>query len=285
MNEARWLIRPRFLIGVLLAGAVAVWLLRPAPAKRTNRGPVVGQIVNNLSLIQQAKELWAHDHGRTGAVMVTEQDLAPYVHDFPDCLRHVVGERYKLNSLSESPEAELTRKWGSCPKGTRFRLSPTNMHDYQVILPNKPHAANSRHDRQWWFGGRGMAAVADAGRWVSVDALMKFVFLLAPLLMMAGCGQRDAALRQKIAGTWELTNGHGVITIASDGSMFSRFTGSTQSWTYEGTWQLRDDQIVITTTKSNSMPCRDVASARIIRADGHELVYDLSGQTISLSRK
>ena len=114
---------------------------------------------------------------------------------------------------------------------------------------------------------------------------MKFALLLAPLLMMAGCGQRDAALRQKIAGTWELTNGRGVITIAPDGSILSRFTGGTQSWTFEGTWRLKDDQIVITTTKSNSMTCRDVASARITRANGHELVYDLHGQTISLSRK
>ncbi len=122
----------------------------------------MGQIVNNLSLIQQGKELWAREHGRTGAVMVTEHDLALYVHDFPNCLRRVVGERYKLNVLSESPEAELTHEWGGCPKGTLFRLNSTNL--YEIILPNKPHSANSRHDGQRWFGFRGMAAVADAGR-------------------------------------------------------------------------------------------------------------------------
>ena len=114
---------------------------------------------------------------------------------------------------------------------------------------------------------------------------MKFALLLAALVAIVGCGQRDSALRQKITGTWGLTNGLGVITIAADGSLLFRFTGSTQSWTYEGTWQLKDGQIVITTTKSNSIPCSDVMLARIIRADGHELVYDLSGQTISLSRK
>lgn len=108
---------------------------------------------------------------------------------------------------------------------------------------------------------------------------------IASLLFAVGCGQHDASLRQRITGTWGLTNGHGVITIAPDGSMLSRFTGSTQSWTYEGTWQLKGGQIEITTTKSNSIPCSDVMLARIIRADGHELVYDLSGQTISLSRK
>jgi hypothetical protein len=114
---------------------------------------------------------------------------------------------------------------------------------------------------------------------------MKLVLLLAPLFLMAGCGQRDASLRQKIAGIWALTNGHGVITMAPDGSLLSRFTGSTQSWTFEGTWQLQADQIVITTVKSNSLPFSDVVRGRIIRADGHALIYDLNGQTISLIRK
>jgi hypothetical protein len=114
---------------------------------------------------------------------------------------------------------------------------------------------------------------------------MRFALLLASLLISAGCGQREAALRQKITGAWELTNGLGRVTFASDGSVVSHFTASTQAWTYEGTWQLKDDRIVITTTKSNSSPCSDVSMARIIRADSHELVYDLSGQTISLSRK
>ncbi len=114
---------------------------------------------------------------------------------------------------------------------------------------------------------------------------MRFAALLSLLLAIVGCGQRDTALRQKITGTWGLTNGYGVVAIAPDGSFLSRFTGGTQLWTYEGTWRLKDGQIVITTTKSNSIPCSDVMLARIIRADGHELVYDLSGQTISLSRK
>jgi hypothetical protein len=168
MNSARPLIRIRFLIGVLVVGLVVTCLIFPRGARRGNKGPVVGQILVNLSSIQQAKELWASEHGRTGAVMVTEQDLARYLHDFPDCLRHVVGERYRLNALSDSPEAELTRKWGNCPKGTLFRLNPTNRSDYEVILPNKPHSANSRHRSQPWLGAYGMAAVADAQRSASV---------------------------------------------------------------------------------------------------------------------
>jgi hypothetical protein len=88
-------------------------------------------------LLQDAKRAWALDHGRTGAVLVTEQDLAPYVKNLSDWLRPVAGERYILNPLSEPPEAELTRQWEGCPKGTRFRLSQTNV--YEIILPNKGH--------------------------------------------------------------------------------------------------------------------------------------------------
>ena len=114
---------------------------------------------------------------------------------------------------------------------------------------------------------------------------MKCVLSLVLLLIVSGCDRREAALRQKITGTWQLTNRDGVLTIAPDGSMVSHFTGATQSWTYEGTWQIKDDQIVFTTTKSNSVPCSDVTKYRIICADGHELVYDFNGQTISWSRK
>jgi hypothetical protein len=110
--------------------------------------------------------------------------------------------------------------------------------------------------------------------------------LLLLVLVGAGCQRRETAVRQRITGTWELTtNGHGEITLAQDGSLRSRFTGGTQAWNYEGTWHVEDDRIVFTTIRSNSMPCHAVMACRILRADGHDLVYDLNGQTIALSRK
>lgn len=114
---------------------------------------------------------------------------------------------------------------------------------------------------------------------------MKSALIIFILFVIVGCGQRDTALRQKITGTWGLATGRGVITIAPDGSLLSRFTNSTQVLTYEGTWRLRGEQIVFKTTKSNSIPLNDVMRARIVRADGLELVYELNHQTISLSRK
>lgn len=114
---------------------------------------------------------------------------------------------------------------------------------------------------------------------------MRFVLLLPLIFILTGCGRREATLQRKLVGTWELTNKSGVITMSADGSFLSQFTGRTQVWVYEGTWQIRDGVIVVTTKKSNSVPRSDVNLCRIIRADGHELIYDLSGQTISLSRK
>lgn len=115
--------------------------------------------------------------------------------------------------------------------------------------------------------------------------VMRFMCLLPLILILSGCGRRETTLAQKIAGNWELTNKSGEITISADGGFLSQFTGRTQVWVFEGTWQVSDGVIVLTTTKSNSVPRRDVSLCRIIRADGHELIYELNGQTISLSRK
>jgi hypothetical protein len=67
--------------------------------------------------------------------------------------------------LTQSPEAELTHEALGHPQGTRFRLNATN--DYEIVLPNKPHSANSRRASQWRFGSFQTAAIADAERWAS----------------------------------------------------------------------------------------------------------------------
>lgn len=118
-------------------------------------------IISNLRQIEGAKQRWALDHGRTGSVVVTEQDIAVYLGHAAGWLRPVAGERYILNSLTQLPEAELTHSALGHPQGTRFRLT-TN--DYEIILPNKPHSANSRRASLWAFGSLKAAAVADAGR-------------------------------------------------------------------------------------------------------------------------
>jgi hypothetical protein len=117
-------------------------------------------IIFNLRQLDGAKQQWALDHGRTGPVVVSEQDIAVYLKGGGN--RPVAGERYILNLLTQSPEAELTHEALGHPQGTRFRLSATN--DYEIVLPNKPHSANSRRASQWRFGSFQTAAVADAER-------------------------------------------------------------------------------------------------------------------------
>jgi len=82
-------------------------------------------IINNLRQLDGAKQQWALDHGRTGAVQVTTQDIAPYLshsHASDGLVKAVAGERYSLKTLIESPEAILTREVDGRPKGTVFRL-------------------------------------------------------------------------------------------------------------------------------------------------------------------
>ena len=126
-----------------------------------NSGPSkTSIIIFNLRQLDGAKQQWALDHGRTGSVVVTEQDIAIYLKR--GGIRPVAGERYILNLLTQSPEAELTHKALGRPQGTRFRLGATN--DYEIVLPNKPHSANSRRGSQRGFGSLQMASVADAER-------------------------------------------------------------------------------------------------------------------------
>jgi hypothetical protein len=115
---------------------------------------------------------------------------------------------------------------------------------------------------------------------------MKYALFLAPLFMIVGCGKRDAALRQKIIGTWELNGGPGfVMNIASDGRVLSKLTERAQVRVDEGTWFLRGDVIEMSTTNSNSVPTRGhVIHIQVIRADGHELTYQHNGEVLSFSR-
>jgi hypothetical protein len=85
-----------------------------------------------------AVQQWALDHGRTGAVVVTREDIAPYLRHSPDTngwVKSVAGERYILKTITDSPEAHLTRDLEGRPKGTVIRLG-TNMH-VEIILPKE----------------------------------------------------------------------------------------------------------------------------------------------------
>ena len=80
--------------------------------------------------------MWGIDHHQTGAVAVTWEDLAPYLkadRDVHGGMKSVAGEVYMLKTLTQPPEAVLTRKLGDRPKGTVLRLGTNG--DVQFVFP------------------------------------------------------------------------------------------------------------------------------------------------------
>jgi len=102
-------------------------------------------IIDNLRQLDGATQQWAIEHGQTGGVIVTWEDLAPYLRRTPNLgvwVKPVAGEKYTLKTVKESPEAELTRELEGRPKGTVLRLG-SNL-DVEIILPNPQGEGNGR---------------------------------------------------------------------------------------------------------------------------------------------
>ncbi len=104
--------------------------VRSGPSKTTG-------IISNLRQIEGAKEQWGVDHKRTGAVVVTKEDLAPYLRNPRSSygwVKPVAGESYRFGTLAKPPEAQLTRQVDGRPRGTVIRLGSTNI---EIIGPSK----------------------------------------------------------------------------------------------------------------------------------------------------
>jgi hypothetical protein len=120
----------------VLAVAIVLWLAWAlfVPDFIRSGTTKTNGIINNLRQLDGAKQQWALDHGRTGAVLVTIEDIAPYVH--PSLLKAgsvkaIAGERYSLKTLAESPEAQLTHQLDGRPTGTVLRLTTNS---FEIIL-------------------------------------------------------------------------------------------------------------------------------------------------------
>lgn len=136
-----------FLLLLLLAIcglACLAALLLPALA---GGGPSkTSRIVNNLRQIELMKQMWASDHGATGSVRITEQDLAPYAYGYSSngLARPVFGERYIIHRLGVGPEAQLTQTYGKLPAGTVVRLWPESNRLFRIYLPNQQGGVDGR---------------------------------------------------------------------------------------------------------------------------------------------
>ena len=123
--------------GTLAIGLFVAFLASIAvpnlPGSRTSK---IHAIVSNLQQLEGAVEMWGIDHHQTGAVAVTWEDVAPYLgadRAVRSRIKSVAGEVYVLKTLTQPPEAVLTRKLGDRPKGTVVRLETNG--DFQIVLP------------------------------------------------------------------------------------------------------------------------------------------------------
>jgi hypothetical protein len=125
-------------VSILATGAFALFvafLVAIAIPNHIHNGPgKTTGVFSNLRQLDGAIQMWAVDHHATGAVVVSRQDVAPYLRATPEgWVKPVAGEVYFVKSLAQSPEAVLTREVDGRPKGTVLRLGTNG--DLQFILP------------------------------------------------------------------------------------------------------------------------------------------------------
>ena len=120
------------MLGLCVAFLAAIAVAN-SPGPRTSK---IHAIVSNLQQLEGAVQMWGIDHHQTGAVAVTWEDVAPYLRADPHVqggMKSEAGEVYVLKTLTQPPEAVLTRKLGDRPKGTVVRLETNG--DFQIVLP------------------------------------------------------------------------------------------------------------------------------------------------------
>lgn len=79
---------------------------------------IVNSIINNLRRIEGAKQQWALEKRQAQSARPTANDIADYLRaGFPSSL---VGERYDINAVGESPVAVLTQPLGNQKPGQRI---------------------------------------------------------------------------------------------------------------------------------------------------------------------
>jgi hypothetical protein len=126
-------------ISILMGVVVLVWLA--GKVKFVGGGPSkTSTIINNLRQLDGAVQAWAYEHHQPDTAFARKQDVAPYLHN--GWVVSVAGEHYTIGSVTQSPQAELTRELGGRPKGSIFRLGTNGLSE--IVLPNEQGGANGR---------------------------------------------------------------------------------------------------------------------------------------------
>ncbi len=123
---------------IVLAVGLVLSLLISFTGPRSGTRAYLG-IINTLRQIDGAKQQYAIDHHAPPETVLSREQLLEYLPErFWDS--HAT---YRINALSESPEAVLPTAFDGFPAGTVIRLQ-TNVPGHQIVLPN--HAGSGPRD-------------------------------------------------------------------------------------------------------------------------------------------
>jgi hypothetical protein len=73
-------------------------------------------IINNLRMIEGAKDQWALENKKSAGSKVTEQDIAEYIRG--GRIKPVAGETYDLNPVGTPATAKLSQQIANHPAGS-----------------------------------------------------------------------------------------------------------------------------------------------------------------------
>jgi hypothetical protein len=87
---------------------------------RARQGAQMSAIMNNLRMLNGAKEQWALENKKPLGTRVTEEDLKAYLRG--GRIQPIVGESYQVNSIGTPPTARTPVSVGAYPAGSEIKL-------------------------------------------------------------------------------------------------------------------------------------------------------------------
>ena len=120
------------IVVVVATAAVLIFLivLPNFVRARTSTGRA---LVNDLRLIQGAKEQWAIENHATNGTEVALKDIAAYIKT-PPWENPVAKERYVMNPIGTSPEIQFTKRYQNFEEGVVLRFAQ-DYQDFEILLP------------------------------------------------------------------------------------------------------------------------------------------------------
>jgi type II secretory pathway pseudopilin PulG len=82
-------------------------------------------MINNLRMLEGAKEQWALENRKNSGDAVSESDVAPYLPGKK--LKPIAGEEYTINPVGTAPTAKIATAWNGHPAGTQISTADASV--------------------------------------------------------------------------------------------------------------------------------------------------------------